>query len=70
MKFSAVVLGALAAVASALPAFTNSEFDVQEGKPITLTWTGATGPVNLQILTGPNKDSLVPVQTIASTLHS
>jgi len=64
MKFTATVIAALAAVASAIPAFTNSDFDLQEGKPITLTWSGATGPVNIQVLSGPNKDSLVPVVTI------
>ncbi|KAK1754923.1 hypothetical protein QBC47DRAFT_402274 [Echria macrotheca] len=66
MKLSTLLFGALAAIAAAAPAFTNTEFDVQEGKPFTLTWIGTTDPVTIEILTGPNKDSLNPIKTIAT----
>ena len=52
--------------ALALVAFTNSDFSVDEGKPFTITWTGASGPVTLELWSGPSSANLVKVVTIAS----
>jgi hypothetical protein len=66
MKLSAIVAAAFAAVALAKPAFTNSEFAVEEGKPITLGWTGASGPVTLELVTGPDPQHLTTYKIITS----
>lgn len=61
MKFSVVaILGALAAVVNAKAAFTNTEFNVQAGQPFTLSWSNATGPVTIDLVSGPTTD-LKPV---------
>ena len=65
MKFSvASVIAALAASVAAVPAFTNTKFDVTAGKTFTLTWANATGPVTVTLLTGPSTD-LSKVSTLA-----
>ena len=64
MKFAvASVFAALAATAAAVPAFTNSNFDVVAGSTFTLTWTNATGPVTIYLATGESTD-LQKVQAI------
>ena len=64
MKFAiASVLAALAATATALPAFTNSAFDLVPGSTFTLTWGNATGPVTIYLATG-ESDDLKKVQAI------
>jgi hypothetical protein len=64
MKFSAIAISLLAAVAQAVQ-FTNSAFDVQAGKPFTLTWSGASGPVTIKLKNGPNTN-LKDVATVTS----
>ncbi|KAI1328551.1 hypothetical protein F5Y16DRAFT_150721 [Xylariaceae sp. FL0255] len=39
--------------------FTDSDWDVIIGQPFDLTWTGATGPVDIELLTGPANDLVV-----------
>ncbi|CAK7223472.1 hypothetical protein SCUCBS95973_005191 [Sporothrix curviconia] len=66
MKFAvASVFAALAATATAIPAFTNSAFDLVPGSTFTLTWGNATGPVTIYLATGESSD-LTKVQTIDS----
>ncbi|KAI8625809.1 hypothetical protein F5Y19DRAFT_238784 [Xylariaceae sp. FL1651] len=45
--------------------FTTSTINISPGKPFTLTWKGATGPVEISLLTGPS-DGLVTVEVIDS----
>jgi len=46
--------------------FTNPSYSgIQVGSPFTLTWTGASGPVTLSLLSGPASDLSV-VEVIAS----
>jgi len=62
MKFSSILVAALAAVAEAKIAFTNSAFDVEAGKPFNLTWGGNVGPVTITLKNGPQtalKDVMV-----------
>ncbi|CAK7567146.1 MAG: hypothetical protein SEPTF4163_005108 [Sporothrix epigloea] len=69
MKFAiASVLAALAATATALPAFTNSAFDLVPGSTFTLTWGNATGPVTIYLATG-ESDDLKKVQAIDSNVE-
>jgi len=53
MRFSALVVAGLAASVNAMVAFTNSAFDVEAGKPFTLTWSGNSGPVTITLKNGP-----------------
>jgi hypothetical protein len=64
MKLSAVLVGAFAAIGLARPAITNTEFAVQEGKPFTLEWIDAKGPVTIELVSGPDSGSLTPVRTL------
>lgn len=69
MKLSfAAIVGALVATVVAKPGFTNTEFDLQEGKPFTLNWINATGPVTVTLLTGPDRDSLQPLKDLGTGL--
>jgi hypothetical protein len=52
--------------ALAFVAFTNTDFSVEEGKPFTMEWIGASGPVTLELWSGPSPSNLVKVQIIAS----
>ncbi|KAL1883124.1 hypothetical protein VTK73DRAFT_9491 [Phialemonium thermophilum] len=61
--FTAAAVAFLAAVAQAKVAFTNSAFDVEAGKPITLTWAGNSGPVTITLKNGP-ADNLKTVTVI------
>jgi hypothetical protein len=63
MKASALLIAAMAAVANAAAAFTNSEYVVEAGKPFALKWSGASGPVTINLKNGP-KDNLKTVMTI------
>lgn len=62
MRLSAFFVAALAAIAEAKVAFTNSAYVVEAGQPFELKWSGATGPVTITLKTGPNtalKDVMV-----------
>ncbi|KAK1752184.1 hypothetical protein QBC47DRAFT_433152 [Echria macrotheca] len=52
-------------------AFTNTEFDVQIGKPFTLTWTGASGSVTITLQDASSGTSnLKTVLTVVSSTQS
>lgn len=63
-SYSAVVLAALAATASAVK-FTNPGVKPEPGKPFELTWTDAEGPVTIN-LKGGSSDNLQTIETLAS----
>jgi len=52
-------------VAYGIPRWTNSDYNIQEGRPFTLMWTGAQGPVTISLMSG-SASNLSPVQRIAS----
>jgi hypothetical protein len=54
--FSVAAMAVLAAVAEARLAFTNSDFTITAGEPFTLTWDGASAPVTITLMNGPNGD--------------
>ncbi|KAH6650111.1 Ser-Thr-rich glycosyl-phosphatidyl-inositol-anchored membrane family-domain-containing protein [Chaetomium tenue] len=66
MKFSFGAVLAFAAAVLAVPQFTNSNFDVEEGEPFTLTWNNAEGPVTITLVHGPEKN-LKPVTVLTTT---
>lgn len=70
MRLSTIFVAALAAIAEAKVAFTNSAFVIEAGKPFQLTWTGAVGPVTITLKDGPNtalKDVMVIDQNDTGT---
>ncbi|OIW35311.1 hypothetical protein CONLIGDRAFT_676236 [Coniochaeta ligniaria NRRL 30616] len=70
MRLSALFVAALAAIAEAKVAFTNSQFVVEAGQPFELKWTGADGPVTITLKNGPNtalKDVMVIDQNDSGT---
>lgn len=62
-SYSAVVLAALAATASAVK-FTNPSVKPEPGKPFELTWTEAEGPVTINLKGGPSRN-LETIETLA-----
>lgn len=64
-SYSAIVLSALAASASAVK-FTNASIKPEPGKPFELTWTDAEGDVTIN-LKGGDSDNLQTIETLAST---
>ncbi|KAK3950461.1 Ser-Thr-rich glycosyl-phosphatidyl-inositol-anchored membrane family-domain-containing protein [Pseudoneurospora amorphoporcata] len=66
MKFSLAAVSAFVAYALAKPAFTNTNFNIQEGVDYTLKWKDATGPVTISLMNGPDEKSMKPFKTIAS----
>lgn len=68
MQFARLFAVAATAIATANAAvqFTNSVFNnVTAGQSFTLTWSGATGPVDILLKNGPST-ALVTVSTVAS----
>lgn len=65
MKYSAALLS-LAAVAVAKPAFTNLSFNVVEGEPFTLEFTGCEGGCTIILKNGERGD-LQDVQELTSS---
>lgn len=61
--FSVAAMAALAAMAEARAAFTNTDFTVTAGEPFTLTWEGATAAVTITLKNGP-KDDLKDVMVL------
>ena len=65
MKLSvATIVGAFVAAGLAKPIFTNSEYVVEEGVPITLNWSNASGPVTITLMTGSDPNNLKEVDVI------
>lgn len=52
MKYSVAAVSALVAVALAKPEFLNSKFEVQEGKPFTLEYSGCSDGCTITLQTG------------------
>lgn len=52
MKYSVAAISAFAAVALAKPEFLNSAFQVQEGKPFTLEYSGCSSGCEIVLQTG------------------
>lgn len=65
MKFSIGTVLAFAAAVLAKPLLLNSNFQVEEGKPFTLKWSNAQGPVTITLMRGP-ADNLKPVRDLTS----
>jgi hypothetical protein len=65
MKYSLVAL-TLATAVLAKPAFTNTAFDVQEGKPFQLTFTGCESGCTILLKNGPASD-LKTVDTLTTS---
>lgn len=65
MKYSIAALVAFAAAVLGKPVLTNSQYEITEGEPFTITWSDAQGPVTLTLVSGP-ESNLVPVFTITS----
>jgi hypothetical protein len=70
MKVSvATTVSALAAVAAAKPAFTNSNFNIKQGQSFTLTYTGCDSGCTI-ILENGGANNLQPVQTLTCMLSA
>ncbi|EHK48093.1 hypothetical protein TRIATDRAFT_170067, partial [Trichoderma atroviride IMI 206040] len=65
MKYSVAAVSAFAAVALAKPSITNLSFDVEVGKPFTLTFAGCASGCDIELQTGASKD-LKDVKTLAT----
>lgn len=65
MKYAAPIV-AFAAVVAAQPAFTNTAFNIQEGRPFTLTFNGCQGGCSIILQNGP-EDDLQDVRQLTSS---
>ncbi|KAK1244953.1 hypothetical protein MKX08_004582 [Trichoderma sp. CBMAI-0020] len=65
MKYSVAAVSAFAAVALAKPSFTNLSFDVEVGKPFTITFAGCASGCDIELQTGSSKD-LKDVKVLAT----
>ncbi|KAJ6446020.1 3-phytase A [Purpureocillium lavendulum] len=65
MKYSLAFLSALVAAVAAKPAFLNSAYEVTEGKPFTLKFSGCESGCTIVIQTGVSTN-LKPVKTLTS----
>ncbi|KAL7954620.1 hypothetical protein V8C34DRAFT_15632 [Trichoderma compactum] len=66
MKYSVAAVSAFVAVALAKPEFLNSAFQVQEGKPFTLEYSGCSSGCEIVLQTGASTD-LKDVKVLASS---
>lgn len=57
MKYTFATIAAFASVALAQPAFLNSKFDVQEGKPFTIKYSGCEGGCTITLQNGKSTDT-------------
>jgi hypothetical protein len=67
MKYSLTALS-MAALAVAKPAFLNTGFDVQEGEPFTLEFSGCEGGCTISLQHGPD-DNLLDFKPLTSMFH-
>ncbi|KAL7924022.1 hypothetical protein ACQKWADRAFT_288571 [Trichoderma austrokoningii] len=65
MKYSVAAVSAFAAAALAKPAFTNLSFEVEVGKPFTLTFTGCSAGCDIELQTGAS-NNLKDVKAVAT----
>jgi hypothetical protein len=56
MKFTIATVAALAVAVAAKPAFLNTEFDVEQGAPFTLKYSGCESGCTITLLNGDSKD--------------
>jgi hypothetical protein len=68
MKYSVAAVSALVAVALAKPEFLNSKFEVQEGQPFTLEYSGCSDGCTITLQTGKSTD-LKDVKVLTSESH-
>ncbi|KAL7798580.1 hypothetical protein V8C37DRAFT_368365 [Trichoderma ceciliae] len=66
MKYSVAAISAFAAVALAKPQFLNSAFQVEEGKPFTLQYSGCDAGCTITLQTGAS-DNLKDVKVLATS---
>ncbi|KAL7816794.1 hypothetical protein V8C44DRAFT_321596 [Trichoderma aethiopicum] len=66
MKYSVAAVSALVAVALAKPEFLNSKFEVQEGKPFTLEYSGCSDGCTITLQTGASSN-LKDVKVLTSS---
>ncbi|CAM1506919.1 Fc.00g065600.m01.CDS01 [Cosmosporella sp. VM-42] len=66
MKYSIAAIAAFAALVVAKPAFTNSAFDVEEGKPFEITFSGCEGGCTIVLQNG-DSDNTKDVETLTSS---
>ena len=69
MKYSFVTLAAMASAVMAAPQFLNSAFDVEEGKPFTLKYSGCDSGCTIVLQNGDSKN-LKTVETLTSMFSS
>lgn len=67
MKYIVATLAALASVALAKPALTNTAFDVVEDKPFAITYSGCEAGCTI-ILQNGESDDLNDFETLTGTL--
>lgn len=56
MKFTVATIAALAVAVAAKPAFLNTAFDVEQGEPFTLKYSGCDSGCTITLLNGDSKD--------------
>ncbi|KAH7274109.1 hypothetical protein FSOLCH5_001008 [Fusarium solani] len=57
MKYTFATIAAFASVAMATPAFLNSKWDVEEGKPFTIKYSGCEGGCTITLQNGKSSDT-------------
>ncbi len=66
MKFSFAAVLAFAAAVLAKPVLLNSAYQIEEGTPFTLKWSGADGAVTITLMTGTDPNNLKKVSDLTS----
>jgi hypothetical protein len=69
MKYTLATIAALASVALAKPAFLNTEFDLTEGKPYTIRYSGCDDGCTIVLQNGPS-DDLSDYKTLTSMSYN
>ena len=67
MKYSIAAISALVALVVAKPAFLNSAFELEEGKPFEIKYSGCEGGCTIVLQNGSSKDTK-DVETLTSML--
>jgi type 1 fimbria pilin len=69
MKYTIATVAAFATMALAQPAFTNTKFDLTEGKPYTITFTGCDSGCTIVLQNGESTD-LKDYKTLTSMSYT
>lgn len=64
MKHTIAILSAAAVASAVRPVFLNSEYNVVEGEPFTLTFSGCDSGCTITIESGADEESMKPVQEL------